>query len=251
MSRVAVIQYPGSNCDLDALEILQKVEKTKAELIWHKDLKGDDYDAYVLPGGFSYGDYLRAGAIAATSPSLKIIREAVDQNKPVLGICNGLQILVEAGILPGAVLRNSGLRFVCTWTRLRVETTRTPFTTLAQKGQTLRIPIAHNEGRYYLDSNEIRDLERNEEIVMRYVNEENEPTEDANPNGSTHTMSHLSRSKRRIVLGVFAIILGAISLISLPVTSFYFGIGAFGPAGYGAVMIALGLSLILKKDMTE
>ena len=110
MSRVAVIQYPGSNCDLDALEILQKVEKTKAELIWHKDLKGDDYDAYVLPGGFSYGDYLRAGAIAATSPSLKVVREAVDENKPVLGICNGLQILVEAGMLPGAVLRNSGLR---------------------------------------------------------------------------------------------------------------------------------------------
>jgi len=95
MSRVAVIQYPGSNCDLDALEVLQKVEKTKAELVWHKDLKADDYDAYVLPGGFSYGDYLRAGAIAATSPSLKIIREAVEQNKPVLGICNGLQILVE------------------------------------------------------------------------------------------------------------------------------------------------------------
>src|SRR5216117_3997233 len=114
MSRVAVIQYPGSNCDLDALEILQKVEKTKAELIWHKDLKGDDYDAYVLPGGFSYGDYLRAGAIAATSPSLKVVREAVDENKPVLGICNGLQILVEAEMLPGAVLplQVSGVRCI-------------------------------------------------------------------------------------------------------------------------------------------
>jgi len=199
MSRVAVIQYPGSNCDLDALEILQKVEKTKAELIWHKDLKGDNYDAYVLPGGFSYGDYLRAGAIAATSPSLKVVREAVDENKPVLGICNGLQILVEAEMLPGAVLRNSGLRFVCAWTRLRVETTRTPFTTLAQKGQTLRIPIAHNEGRYYLDSNEIRDLERNEEIVMRYVNEENEPTEDANPNGSIDNIAGICNEKGNVM----------------------------------------------------
>ena len=199
MSRVAVIQYPGSNCDLDALEILQKVEKTKAELIWHKDLKGDDYDAYVLPGGFSYGDYLRAGAIAATSPSVKIIREAVDQNKPVLGICNGLQILVEAGMLPGAVLRNSGLRFVCAWTRLRVETTRTPFTNLAQKGQTLRIPIAHNEGRYYLDSNEIRDLERNEQIVMRYVNEANESTEDANPNGSIDNIAGICNEKGNVM----------------------------------------------------
>ena len=199
MSRGAVIQYPGSNCDLDALEVLQKVEKTKAELVWHKDLKADDYDAYVLPGGFSYGDYLRAGAIAATSPSLKIIREAVEQNKPVLGICNGLQILVEAGLLPGAVLRNSGLRFVCTWTRLRVETTRTPFTTLAQKGQTLRIPIAHNEGRYYLDSNEIRELERNAQIVMRYVNEANEPTEDANPNGSIDNIAGICNEKGNVM----------------------------------------------------
>ncbi len=199
MSRVAVIQYPGSNCDLDALEILQKVEKTKAELIWHKDLKGDDYDAYVLPGGFSYGDYLRAGAIAATSPSVKIIREAVDQNKPVLGICNGLQILVEAGILPGAVLRNRGLRFVCAWTRLRVETTRTPFTNLAQKGQTLSVPIAHNEGRYYLDSNEIHELEKNEQIVMRYVNEANESTEDANPNGSIDNIAGICNEKGNVM----------------------------------------------------
>src|SRR5437667_12022989 len=162
MVTVAVVQFPGSNCDLDALEILQKTIKVPTDLVWHKNLKKDQYDAYVLPGRFSYGDYLRAGAIAATSTSLKVVREAVDQNKPVLGICNGLQILVEAELLPGAVLRNSGLRFVCTWTRLRVETTRTPFTTLAQKGQTLRIPIAHNEGRYYLDSNEMRDLGRHE-----------------------------------------------------------------------------------------
>src|SRR5213593_4445297 len=153
MVRVALIQYPGSNCDLDALEILRNVVKARTDLVWHKDLVYDDYDAYVLPGGFSYGDYLRAGAIAATSPSLRTVRGAAEGGKLVLGICNGFQILVEAGLLPGAVLRNSALRFVCTWTRLRVETTRTPFTTLAQKGQTLRIPIAHNEGRYYLDSN--------------------------------------------------------------------------------------------------
>ena len=199
MSRVAVIQYPGSNCDLDALEVLLKVEKTDAGLVWHKDLKRDDYDAYVLPGGFSYGDYLRAGAIAATSPSLKIVREAVDQNKPVLGICNGLQILVEAGLLPGAVLRNSGLRFVCTWIRLRVETTRTPFTILAQKGQTLRVPIAHNEGRYYLDRNEIRELEKNEQIVVRYVNEANEPTEDANPNGSIDNIAGICNEEGNVM----------------------------------------------------
>src|SRR5438477_4106159 len=143
MGKVAVIQYPGSNCDLDALEILRDVVKTRTSLVWHKDLQRDDYDAYVLPGGFSYGDYLRAGAIAATSPSLETIREATVAGKPVLGICNGFQILVEAGILLGAVLRNAGLRFVCKWTRLRVESTRTPFTNLAKKGQTLRIPISN------------------------------------------------------------------------------------------------------------
>ncbi len=198
MSRVAVIQYPGSNCDLDALEVLQKVEKIRADLVWHKDLK-NDYDAYVLPGGFSYGDYLRAGAIGATSPSLKIVREAVDQNKPILGICNGFQILVEAGLLPGAVLRNSGLRFVCTWTRLRVETTRTPFTKLAKKGQALLIPIAHNEGRYYLDENQIRDLERKEQIVLRYVNEQHEPSKDSNPNGSIDNIAGICNEKGNVM----------------------------------------------------
>src|SRR5438034_5469939 len=199
MSRVAVVQYPGSNCDLDALEVLRKVEKSRAELVWHKDLKGDDYVAYVLPGGFSYGDYLRAGAIAATSPSLKIIREAVDQNKPVLGICNGLQILVEAGILPGAVLRNTGLRFVCMWTRLRIESTRTPFTRLASKGQTLRIPIAHNEGRYYLDKDQLAELEKNEQIVLRYVDENNIPSEDSNPNGSRDNIAGICNTEGNVM----------------------------------------------------
>jgi phosphoribosylformylglycinamidine synthase I len=158
MVKVAVIQFPGSNCDLDALEILQKTIKVPTDLVWHKDLKRDQYDAYVLPGGFSYGDYLRAGAIAATSPSMQVIREATEEGKPILGICNGFQILVEAGILPGAVLRNSGLRFVCKWTRLRIESTKTPFTRQASKGQILRIPIAHNEGRYYLDKDQLAEL---------------------------------------------------------------------------------------------
>src|SRR6266849_2798990 len=182
MTRVAVVQYPGSNCDLDALEIHRKTVKVPTDLVWHKDLEQDKFDAYVLPGGFSYGDYLRAGAIAATSPSLKTIKQAADRGKPVLGICNGFQILVEAGILPGAVLRNAGLRFVCEWTRLRVETTRTPFTRQAEKGQTLRIPIAHNEGRYYPGREELAKLEKNEQIVLRYIDENNNATDRANPN---------------------------------------------------------------------
>src|SRR2546428_12871907 len=141
MSRVAVIQYPGSNCDLDALEVLQKVEKTKAELVWHKDLKADDYDAYVLPGGFSYGDYLRAGAIAATSPSLKIIREAVEQNKPVLGICNGLQILVEAAppILAAMPATRSG--FLVARGRASGATTSHPSTQPPMTREKVGVPV--------------------------------------------------------------------------------------------------------------
>ncbi len=201
MVKVAVIQFPGSNCDLDALEILQKTIKLPTYLVWHKNLKRDQYDAYILPGGFSYGDYLRAGAIAATSPSLETIREATDKGKPVLGICNGFQILVEAGILPGAVLRNTGLRFVCKWTRLRIESIKTPFTKQASKGQILRIPIAHNEGRYYLDKDQIAELERNEQIVLRYVDENNVPTDDSNPNGSLDNIAGIC-SKKGNVMGL-------------------------------------------------
>jgi len=199
MAKVAVIQYPGSNCDLDALEILRDIVKAKADLVWHKELDHDDYDAYVLPGGFSYGDYLRAGAIAATSPSLKIVRNAAEGGKPILGICNGFQILVEAGLLPGAVLRNGTLRFACTSTKLRVETTRTPFTSKAKKGQVLEIPIAHNEGRYYLDKEKIPELERTQQIVFRYVSEEAEPTEQANPNGSIDNIAGICNQKGNVM----------------------------------------------------
>ncbi|HEV2120734.1 MAG TPA: phosphoribosylformylglycinamidine synthase I [Candidatus Bathyarchaeia archaeon] len=199
MVKVAVVQFPGSNCDLDALEILQKIVKIPTELVWHKDLKNDLYDAYVLPGGFSYGDYLRAGAIAAASPSLETIGEATDEGKPVLGICNGFQILVEAGILPGAVLRNTGLRFVCKWTRLRVESTRTPFTRQAIKGQILRIPIAHNEGRYYLDKDQLAELEMNKQIVLRYVDENDIPTEDSNPNGSLDNIAGICNKEGNVM----------------------------------------------------
>ena len=199
MAKVAVVQYPGSNCDLDALEILQKNIRVPTDLVWHKDLKQDDYQAYVLPGGFSYGDYLRAGAIAATSPSLQTIKQAANQGKPILGICNGFQILVEAGILPGAILRNAGLRFVCKWTQLRVETNRTPFTIQAEKGQILRIPIAHNEGRYYLDQEKLSRLEKNEQIVLRYVNEKNEATDEANPNGSQDNIAGICNPEGNIM----------------------------------------------------
>jgi len=199
MARVAIMQFPGSNCDLDALEILQRIVKVTTDLVWHKALKQDQYDAYVLPGGFSYGDYLRAGAIAATSPSIEIVREAAKLGKPVLGICNGFQILVESGVLPGAVLRNTGLRFVCAWTRLRIESTRTPFTKLGTKGQTMMIPIAHNEGRYYLDNDQLVDLEKHDQIILRYVNGDNSPTDSSNPNGSIDNIAGICNERGNVM----------------------------------------------------
>jgi len=199
MTSVAVVQFPGSNCDLDALQVLQNIVRTKADLVWHNDLKDDNYDAYVLPGGFSYGDYLRAGAIAAKSPSMDIIRKAAENRKPILGICNGFQILVEAGLLPGAVLRNTGLRFVDAWTNLRVENNTTPFTSRAKQGSTLRIPVAHNEGRYYIDKDELSQMEQDHRIVFRYVDDENQPTQKANPNGSIDNIAGISNHEGNIV----------------------------------------------------
>src|SRR2546428_4013892 len=199
MVKVAVVQYQGSNCDLDALEVLRKIVKVPTDLVWHKDLNKVAYIGYFRPGGSSHGDYLRAGAIAATSPSLQTIKQAADQGKPILGICNGFQILGEAELLPGAILRNVGLRFVCKWTQLRVETTRTPFTIQAEKGQILRIPIAHNEGRYYLDKEVLSELEKNEQIVLRYVNESNEATDEANPNGSQDNIAGICNPEGNVM----------------------------------------------------
>jgi phosphoribosylformylglycinamidine synthase subunit PurQ / glutaminase len=199
MLQVAVVQYPGSNCDLDALEVLQKIVKVKTDLVWHKQLTHDTYDGYVLPGGFSYGDYLRAGAIAAHSPSLKVVQEAAEAGKPILGICNGFQILVEANLLPGAVLRNVGLRFVCKWINLRVDNNKTPFTKKMKMGQLLRVPIAHNEGRFYLEPEQIRTLEKNGQIVLRYTDSNGDATVDANPNGSFESIAGISNPDHNVM----------------------------------------------------
>lgn len=189
--KVAVIQFPGSNCDLDTLHVLRDVVKVNADLIWHKNFKDPNYDVAILPGGFSYGDHLRAGIIAAYSPAMTPIKEMAKQNKPILGICNGFQILVESSLLPGALLRNSGLKFVCKWTRLRVETEHSAFTGLYQKGENIRMPIAHNEGRYFIDEETLNDLRRNNRVIFRYVSE--------NPNGAIDDIAGICNEDRNVV----------------------------------------------------
>lgn len=197
--RVAVVRFPASNCDLDAVAALKDVKGLAPELVWHEDESLGDFDAVVLPGGFSFGDYLRAGAIAARSPAISKIRRMAERGVPVLGICNGFQILVEAGLLPGALLRNSGLKFVCRWTCVTVENRDTPFTRAAGKGQVLRMPIAHGEGRYYLSQEELRVLEKERCVVFRYSDENGNAVESANPTGTAANIAGISNRKGNVV----------------------------------------------------
>jgi phosphoribosylformylglycinamidine synthase len=186
---VAVVRFPGSNCDLDVVAALGATKGLKPKLVWHENDDLEGFDALILPGGFSFGDYLRAGAIAARSPSIVRVRRLAERGVPILGICNGFQILVEAGLLPGSLLRNSGLRFVCKWVTLRVENNRTPFTRRSRRGEVLRLPIAHNEGRLFLPKDELAALNRKGRIVFRYTNEKGEPTPGKNPNGSQENIA--------------------------------------------------------------
>ena len=178
--RFAVLIFPGSNCDRDCAWVLEHVVGVRTELLWHADVDLRGFDAAVLPGGFSYGDYLRAGAIAATSPALRAVRAFAAGGGLVVGICNGFQILLESGLLPGAMLPNAGGTFRCTWVEVRVERADTPFTNQYRSGQVLRMPIAHGEGRYHADPVTLRRLEAERRVLFRYVH---------NPNGSAHDIA--------------------------------------------------------------
>jgi len=199
LMKVAVIRFPGSNCDLDTVYVLRNIIGVETELVWHRDFHNGQFDAVILPGGFSYGDALRAGVIAAYSPAMKEVREMAREGKPVLGICNGFQILVESGLLDGALLRNDCLTFVCKWVTLRVENTETSFTNKMRKGQVLRVPIAHNEGRYYNDEEAIREMEENNQIVFRYSDERGEVTANSNPNGSIGNIAGICNLEGNVV----------------------------------------------------
>lgn len=182
--RFGIVVFPGSNCDHDCEYVTGKILKEPTAFIWHKETILPDIDALIIPGGFSYGDYLRAGAIARFSPVMSAVVDFASQGGYVLGICNGFQILVEAGLLPGAFRRNRSLKFICKPVSVRVENHQTPFTSLYQPGQVLSLPIAHAEGNYYIDSSGLARLRERNQIVFRYTTKEGAVSEEANPNGS-------------------------------------------------------------------
>jgi len=197
--KFAVITFPGSNCDQDAYHAAKEVLGEQAECIWHKDSDLKGADVVVLPGGFAHGDYLRCGAMARFSPIMREVQAFAARGGPVLGICNGFQVLLEAGLLPGAMLRNRGLKFRCEHVHVRVEQTDTPFTSACRRGQVLKIPIAHGEGNYFAEPDVIERLERHRQVVFRYVTREGEATDAANPNGSAAAIAGLCNEKRNVV----------------------------------------------------
>jgi len=195
--KVAVIQFPAANCDLDAIHVLNNVVNLQADLVWHNHFKEKDYDGVILPGGFSFGDYLRAGIIAAHSPAINEARIMLEDGRPVLGICNGFQILTEAEFLPGALLQNDSLKFVCKWVNLKVENASTAFTNQLKVGDVIDIPVAHSQGRYFTDN--LKELEENEQIVFRYSNRNGDIIKESNPNGSMDNIAGVCNLERNCV----------------------------------------------------
>lgn len=199
--KAAVVVFPGSNCDTDCYQVLRDVVKSPVEFVWHKEKELPKVDLVVIPGGFSYGDYLRTGAIARFSPAMEAVKKHAAAGRHVIGICNGFQILLEAGLLPGAMLRNKSLSFICKHVWLRVEQTGTPFTQKYKKGETILIPIAHGEGNYYCDSDTLKKLQDEDSIVFRYSSEGGKVSDEFNPNGSLDHIAGIT-NKTRNVLGM-------------------------------------------------
>ncbi len=186
--KFAIIQFGGSNCDYDVEYVLTEIIGIDASIVWYKE-RLNGYDGVVIPGGFSYGDYLRAGAIAARTEIMQDVRRMAREGRPVLGICNGFQILTESGLLPGALMLNNYPKFICRWTHLRVENDETPFTGRFKKGDVIQMPIAHKEGNYYADNQTLQRLRERGMIVLRYTDEKGEVREDVNPNGSVENIA--------------------------------------------------------------
>jgi phosphoribosylformylglycinamidine synthase len=201
--KFGVVIFPGSNCDHDAFHAIGSVIGQPVEFIWHQSEQVSGFDAIILPGGFAYGDYLRTGAIARFSPVMKAVDRFARSGGLVIGICNGFQILLEAGLLPGAMMRNKGLRFLCRQVHIRVESTDTPFTRAAKLGQVLKIPIAHMEGNYFCDPATLAEIERNQQIIFRYVRPDGRSADpddrEANPNGSLAAIAGICNRERNVL----------------------------------------------------
>jgi phosphoribosylformylglycinamidine synthase I len=197
--RFAIVVFPGSNCDADCLHIARDLLGCEAEYVWHKDRDLKGADAVVLPGGFAYGDYLRAGALARFSPVMESVSEFAKSGRPVLGICNGFQVLLEAGLLPGAVRVNRGLRYVCRDVFMRVENTETAFTRLYERGSVVRMPIGHMEGNYTAPPQTLEALEREGRVAFRYCEADGRVTDDANPNGAAANIAGITNREGNVV----------------------------------------------------
>ena len=197
--KFGIVILPGSNCDHDAMHVTKDVLGADAEFLWHKDTDLKGSDCVIIPGGFAYGDYLRAGALAKFAPIMEPIRRHAANGGLVLGICNGFQVLTEVGLLPGALMRNAHLRFLSRDVYMRVEETDTPFTSELQEGQILRAPIAHGEGNYFADDDLLDELERNRQVIFRYCDAEGRLTSDANPNGSARSIAGICNAGRNVV----------------------------------------------------
>src|SRR5436853_3152081 len=196
--KFGVVVFPGSNCDHDTYHVISKIIGQPVDFIWHKEEEIGHFDAIILPGGFAYGDYLRTGAIARFSPVMRAVKEFAREGGLVLGICNGFQILCEAGLLPGALLRNRDLKFICQHVNVCIEQTDTPFTSVCQTGQVLSMPIAHGEGNYFCDATTLDELEREGRIVFRYCDEAGQMTDAANPNGSLANIAGICNRERNV-----------------------------------------------------
>ena len=189
--KVGIVVFPGSNCDRDVHHVLNDVIGISAQFVWHMEKSMIDYDALILPGGFSYGDRLRAGVIAAQSPIVEAIKKKAEEGLPILGICNGFQILVEAGLLPGALIKNVKLKFSCKWLEMEVLNVNTPFTNLFRLNDKISIPIAHGEGRYVISDDKLHDLYENDQVVFKY--------KDQNPNGSTEMIAAICNEEGNVM----------------------------------------------------
>jgi phosphoribosylformylglycinamidine synthase subunit PurQ / glutaminase len=196
--KFGVVVFPGSNCDHDAFHAIGNVLQKPVEFIWHQSEDLANCDAIILPGGFAFGDYLRTGAIARFSPVMKSVAKFARSGGMVLGICNGFQILLEAGLLPGAMMRNVGLRYICRHVHIRVEQTNTPFTSAANKGQILKVPIAHNDGNYNCDKATLANLEKNRQVIFRYTTADGSDDAVGNPNGSMANIAGICSRERNV-----------------------------------------------------